>query len=86
MGGEGGSPRRGGHHSGRRRHLDGVDEVQQDLALVAALHELHVLHDEVRGGADAPHRQEDVPVQEVAGQPLDLLRAPPTQPFGREPL
>ena len=56
-------------------HLDGVDEVQQDLALVVALHELHVLHDEVGGRPHAPNRQEDVVVQEVAGQPLNLLRA-----------
>jgi len=58
----------------RTPHLDGVDEVQQDLALVVALHELHVLHDQVGGRPHAPHRQEDVVVQEVAGQPLDLLR------------
>jgi len=57
-----------------RPHLDGVDEVQQDLALVVALHELHVLHDQVGGRPHAPDRQEDVVVQEVAGQALDLLR------------
>ena len=55
-------------------YLDGVNEVQQDLTFVVALHELHMLHDEVCGAAHAAHCQKDVVAQEVARQPLDFLR------------
>ena len=55
------------------RHLDRVDQVQEDSALVIGGHILDVLHDEVGGGADAANGEEDVVVHEVCSQALDLL-------------
>mmetsp|Transcript_18447 Transcript_18447/g.55656 ORF Transcript_18447/g.55656 Transcript_18447/m.55656 type:complete len:249 (+) Transcript_18447:1026-1772(+) len=62
-----------GLHEHQSEALDCVDEVQQNLALVVALDKLHVLHDEVCGRTHTTNGQENVIVQEVAGQPLNFL-------------
>jgi hypothetical protein len=54
--------------------VGGVQQVEQEGALVVLLHPDHLLGDVLGGGADAAHRQEDVVIEEVAGQHLDGRR------------
>ena len=49
----------------------GVEEVEQEGPLVALLHPHHLLGDVLRGGADPPHRQEDVVLEEIPGEDLN---------------
>ena len=48
----------------------GVEQVEQEGALVVVLHPHHLLRDVLARAADATHRQEDVVVQEVLCQDL----------------
>lgn len=63
-------------------HLHCCDEVQQDLALVIGCYILNVLDNQICGGSDTAHRQEDVVVHEVSCQPLDLLGEGSTEQQG----
>lgn len=63
-------------------HLHCCNEVQEDLALVIGCYILNVLDNQICGGSNTAHRQEDVIVHEVSCQPLDLLGEGSTEQQG----
>jgi hypothetical protein len=50
----------------------GVEDVEQDGALVNVLDVLNLLGDVLRGGTDTTDREEDILLEEVTGQQLDV--------------
>ena len=63
-------------------YLHCCNEVQQDLALVIGCYILNVLDNQICGGSNTAHRQEDVVVHEVSCQPLNLLGEGSTEQQG----